>query len=113
MPADVSETDARLKNMRRLTPMASGSGGVHGTGAALGALASPVPGSAVGSTVARSRVAADFGLLAGAAGDVVALAGLARERAGTPHVGPAGGRHEDDGRQHDCDPDDEGDDSCG
>ena len=32
-PALVSVTEARLKNWRRLTPMASGSGGVHGTGA--------------------------------------------------------------------------------
>ena len=42
-PALVSVTEARLKNWRRLTPIASGSGGVHGTGATSRAGARVVP----------------------------------------------------------------------
>ena len=43
MPALVSVTVARLKNWRRLTPIASGSGGDHGARAVSSTTATPVP----------------------------------------------------------------------
>jgi hypothetical protein len=43
MAALINVTVARLKNCRRLTPMASGSGGDHGATAVSGTVATPLP----------------------------------------------------------------------
>src|SRR4051812_34009752 len=70
MPAAISEMVARLKNCRRLTPIASGSGGTHGVSPvsdSIGAKATPVRAttpSASASAAVRATGAATAGAAA-------------------------------------------------
>ena len=114
MLAAISEIEARLKNWRRLTPSASGSGGVHGV--------RPV------SAVTGARPVADAGDRAfgldlggrggdGAGGAFVAGRGVARhgfgaERAGAADVATSRQGHERN-RGEDADDSDGDEDGCG
>src|SRR5688500_14920392 len=70
MPAAISETEARLKNWRLLTPIASGSGGIHGVrpvSLSIGTKAPPVRAttpSASASAAVRATGAAGGGVAA-------------------------------------------------
>ena len=108
-PAAISEMIARLKNIRRLTPMRFGIGcdprrepGVGGDRCQTGARAG---GDALGlcdGGAAHGRARADE---LGFAGRGVAADGLVAELAGAAHVGAAGERGERDRAEHDDDGD--------
>ena len=98
--APVNETVARLKNWRRLTPMASSSGGTHTTGVDGAAATRPVLRAWL---TARSTARPVWPVGQIDVGVFVAPARLTAQRTRAANVGAAGGRDEDDRRQDDDD----------